>query len=183
VDRRAAAAAIEAFLRAIGRHEVELEGTGARVAELFIDDLCAGYAVDTRKLVESSLIASASAGVVVVRDIPVVTTCPHHLLPATGVATVAFKATGRIVGLGTVVSLVDAHARRLALQEHIGDGVVADLEAVLAPAWVACRLSLTHGCMVARGERASGTRVDTVATRGAAWSAEMSAIVGPAVAQ
>src|SRR5262245_9734237 len=32
-DRRAAAAAIEAFLRALGRNEPDLAGTGARVAD------------------------------------------------------------------------------------------------------------------------------------------------------
>ena len=170
VDRHAAAAAVEAFLRAIGRDEAELEGTGARVADLFLDDLCAGYAVDTRKLVDDSKMeaptrAAGGGTLVAVRDIPVVTTCPHHLLPSFGAATVAFKATSRLVGLGTVAALVDAHARRLALQEGIGEGVVDDLDAILAPAWVGCRLVLSHGCMIARGERATGTRVETVALR------------------
>lgn len=166
VDKSAAAAAIEAFLRALGRNEPDLTGTGARVADMFADDLCAGYDVDTRQLVANSAMASSSPTLVVVRDIPVVTTCPHHLLPSLGCATIAFKATTKILGVGTVAALVDAHARRLALQESIGEGVVADLEAVLAPEWVACRLVLAHGCMIARGERAIGTTVETVAMRG-----------------
>jgi GTP cyclohydrolase IA len=166
IDRGAAAAAIEAFLRAIGRDEADLVGTGARVADMFVDDLCAGYAIDTRALVSDSVIASASPVLVAVRDIPLVTTCPHHLVPSIGTATVAFKATARILGLGTVAALVDAHARRLALQECIGDAVVDDLEAVLAPEWVGCRTVLTHGCMVARGARTTGTHVETVALRG-----------------
>jgi GTP cyclohydrolase I len=166
VDRRAAQAAIEAFLRAIGRDEPDLVGTGARVTDMFVDELCAGYAVDTKKLVADSAIAASSPVLVAVRDVPVVTTCPHHLLPSLGTATVAFKATTRILGLGTIAALVDAHARRLALQERIGEAVVADLDAVLAPEWVGCRLVLSHGCMIARGERAVGTRVETVALRG-----------------
>ncbi len=166
VDRSQAAAALDAFLRAIGRDEPDLAGTGARVADMFVDDLCAGYAVDTRKLVEQSAIDTSSPTLVIVRDVPVVTTCPHHLLPALGSATVAFKATMRVLGLGTVAALVDAHARRLALQERIGEGVVDDLDAVLAPEWVGCRMVLAHGCMIARGERAIGTRVETVALRG-----------------
>jgi GTP cyclohydrolase IA len=166
VDRSAAAAAIEAFLRAIGRNEPETSGTGARVADMFVDDLCAGYDVDTRKLVEGSVIDTSSPSLVIVRDIPVVTTCPHHLLPSLGTATVAFKATMRLLGVGCVASLVDAHARRLALQEKIGESVVDDLDAVLAPEWVGCRLVLAHGCMIARGERAVGTSVETVALRG-----------------
>lgn len=165
VDRRAAAAAIDEFLRAIGRTEPEVAGTGARVADMFVDDLCAGYSVDTRKLVEDSAMSASSPTLVSVRDIRVVTTCPHHLLPSIGIATVAFKATVRFIGIGTLVALVDAHARRLTLQELIGENIAADLDASLAPEWVGCRLVLTHGCMVARGERAVGTNVETVALR------------------
>jgi GTP cyclohydrolase IA len=171
MDRAAAANAIDAFLRAIGRDagkEPDLVGTGARVADAFIDELCAGYAIDGRALVEKHAI-DASGGetpsVIVVRDIPVVTTCPHHLLPAVGSADVAMLAKTRIVGIGAIGELVDAHARRLALQEHIGERVVSDLDAVLAPEWIACRLLLSHGCMIARGSRPIGTRVETMALR------------------
>jgi GTP cyclohydrolase I len=80
----------------------------------------------------------------------------------------------RLVGLGTLVSLLEGHARRLTLQEHIGEAVVADIEAVLQPAWVGCRLVLVHGCMVARGERAVGSRVETVALRGASTEVAIS---------
>lgn len=168
IDRDAAARAIDAFLRAIGRDptaEPELIGTGARVTQAFADELCSGYGVDTQALLRAALVKGAP-GLVVVRDIPVVTTCPHHLLVATGRATVAFHAADRVVGLGAIAALVDAHARRLTLQETIGESVCADLEAVLAPEWVASRIVLAHGCMIARGERAVGSHVETIATRG-----------------
>ena len=78
IDRKAAASAIDAFLRALGRDpskEPDLVGTGARVADAFADELCAGYSVDTRKLLAASTIASARAsdGLVIVRDVPVTT--------------------------------------------------------------------------------------------------------------
>ena len=111
-------------------------------------------------------IAVDKPSVVAVRDIAITTTCPHHLVPAIGRATVAFKATNKVIGLGTVAALVDAHARRLALQENIGEAVVEDLASALAPEWVACRLVLAHGCMIARGERAHGSTVETIAGRG-----------------
>jgi GTP cyclohydrolase I len=174
IDRTAAANAIDAFIRAIGRDpsaEPDLVGTGGRVADAYVDELCAGYAVDTRALLAASVITStthASGGLVVVRDIAITTMCPHHLLPATGTATIAMLAREKLVGIGTLVSVVEAHARRLTLQERIGDAVVADIEAVLEPEWVGCRLVLVHGCMVSRGERAVGTSVETVALRGAA---------------
>ena len=59
-DRRAAAAAIDAFLRAIGRDpgaEPELLGTGDRVAAAYLDELCDGYDVDVAALVRGGSIA------------------------------------------------------------------------------------------------------------------------------
>ncbi len=175
IDRTAAANAIDAFLQAIGRdpaREPDLVGTGARVTDAYVDELCSGYAVDTRALLAASAIPGGSGGFVVVRDIPITTMCPHHLLPASGTATVAMHARDRLVGLGTLASLVDAHARRLTLQERIGEAVVADIEAVLEPDWVGCRIVLVHGCMVARGERAIGSQVETIALRGATPEAD-----------
>lgn len=166
-DIQAAARAIDAFLRALGRDpssDPDLDGTGLRVAEAFANDLCSGYAVDTRALLYGSVIAQASGELVVAHDLPVVTMCPHHLLPAMGKATIAMKVKERLVGVGTIASLVDAHARRLTLQERIGTSVVRDLETVLEPEWVGCRISLVHACMVARGERAVGSTIETIAT-------------------
>jgi GTP cyclohydrolase IA len=168
-DRQAAASAIDAFLRAIGRDpklETELAGTGARVAEAFIDELCEGYGVDVAKLLAGNVIEGES-GLVVVRDIAVTTTCPHHLMQATGVATVAFAPERRVVGLGAIARLVDAYARRLALQERIGEDVVSALITHVAPRWAGCRLLMSHGCMTARGERKHGSRVESVALRAA----------------
>jgi GTP cyclohydrolase I len=168
MDREAAARAIEAFLRALGHdpeEEPALAGTGARVAAAFADELLAGYRVDVEAIIAQNVLPGRS-DLVVVRDLPVTTTCPHHLLPSTGVATVAFMPGENLVGVGAVARLVDALSRRLALQEEIGERVVATLEKHLAPRWVGCRLLLAHACMTARGERAHGSRVETVALRG-----------------
>lgn len=172
IDRAAAAKAIDAFLLAIGRDpgkEPDLEGTGARVADAYLDELCSGYETDTRALLEENALPQTPlASLVVVRDVPVETVCPHHLMIATGTATVAFAPRARLVGIGVVARVVMAHARRLTLQEEIGARVVEDLFEVLAPEWAAARLVLTHTCMTARSGRAHGARVETVAHRGEA---------------
>ncbi len=168
-DRAAAAAAIDAFLRAIGRdpsREPELRGTGARVTAAFLDELCHGYDKDPAAIVAANRIATASTDLVVLRGTPVTTMCPHHLLPATGIATIAFQPRGAIVGLGALVELVDACARRLVLQEEIGAHVADVLQATLDPAWSGCRLVLEHGCVVHRAERRHGARMETMALRG-----------------
>jgi GTP cyclohydrolase I len=169
VDREKAAEALEGFLRALGlepESDPELRGTGRRVADAFADEFLSGYAADPAATLAANVVR-ASTGLVVVRDIAVVTMCPHHLLPAQGRATVAFAPRDRALGLGAVVALVDTLARRLVLQETLGEDVVEHLERAIAPRWAACRLVLAHGCMTARGERAHGARVETLAIRGA----------------
>src|SRR5690348_3777280 len=144
MDREAAARAIDDFLRALGRdpeREPELSGTGARVAAAYADELAIGYAVDVDALLAQNVFPGTSE-LVVVRDIPVTTTCPHHLMPAMGLATVAFAPEEHLVGVGTVARVVDAFARRFALQEQIGERTVAALQKHLAPRWAGCRLSL-----------------------------------------
>jgi len=167
-DRKAAARAIDDFLRAIGRDaslEPALAGTGARVADAYIDELCDGYAVDLAALFAESTIDGASE-IVSVRDIAITTMCPHHLLPGEGVATVSFAPKGKVVGLGAIVKVVDAFAHRLTLQETIGEEVAGALMTYVKPAWAGCRLTMRHACMCARGERQHGARVETVALRG-----------------
>ncbi len=168
VDRRAAAAAIDAFLRALGRDpsaEPQLFGTGDRVAAAYLDELCDGYGVDVGALLRDGSI-DGSTERVALHDIAVTTMCPHHLMPASGMASVAFAPQDRIVGLGSVVKVVDAFAHRLVLQESIGENVVLALTRHLNARWASCRIRMSHSCVSARGERRHEASVETLAFSG-----------------
>jgi GTP cyclohydrolase I len=181
VDRRAAEHAIEAFLRAIGRDpalEPELRGTAARVTAAYLDELCDGYGRDPSALVKSGLVEGTTS-LVVLRNVAVTTMCPHHLLPASGLGTVAFAPGAKLVGLGVMAELLDVLAHRLILQEEIGERVAATLQSELHARWVACRLVLSHACVTARGERKHGATVETLAFAGDPSShAEALAVLG-----
>ncbi len=168
MDREAAARAIDAFLRALGRdpeREPELVGTGARVAAAYADELLSGYGVDVDALLSQAVFAGRS-DLVIVRNVPVATMCPHHLMPATGVATLAFAPDEHLIGVGTAARVLDAFARRLTVQEDIGERAVAAFQKHLAPRWTACRITMSHACMTARGERTHGAEVETLALAG-----------------
>lgn len=180
IDKDAAARAIDDFLRALGHDPVsELAGTGARVAAAWIDDLLQGYQVDPAAVLAASVCSAEeiSAGprsdadaaplpVIIVRDLAVITMCPHHLLPAYGTGLVAYLPGERVVGIGALAQVLDAFARRLTLQERIGAEVAEVLVRELGARGALCKLSLTHMCLVARGERKTGALVETLSVAG-----------------
>lgn len=180
VDLAAAARALDEFLRALGQEQsnnTELIGTGMRVAEAFAYEFCAGEGADFDALLlahrmpvpsaDQNLRASSSSQTrVLLKDLPLVTMCPHHLLPAQGTADVAFEANQHIVGLGAVAALIEHAGRRLILQETLASDVVEVIARVLAPRWVLVRIRLAHACMQLRGERAHGSAVETWTSHG-----------------
>jgi GTP cyclohydrolase IA len=172
VDRPAAARAIGDFLKALGfdpAEHAELAATPERVSEAFADDLLRGHDVDIRELVRRGSCeakAAAKGGPVSVIGIAVATICPHHLLPALGRASVVYLPGAMLLGIGTVTALVDAFARRLTLQEAIGQNVVSALVEHAGARGAYCELELEHSCLRARGERQVGAVVRSSARAG-----------------
>ena len=169
-DVERAARAVTELLEALGAPvgtDPELEGTGRRVAEAFAQELLAGYGMDPAEILAEST-AATTPGLVLLRDLPVTTVCPHHLMPASGVAHVAYLPGSRVAGFGSIGRLVDCFSRRLALQEALGQNVVDALATHLGARGAGCVLDLSPTCLTARGGRRHGARAVTYA-----WSGEM----------
>ncbi|MET0795011.1 MAG: GTP cyclohydrolase I [Polyangiaceae bacterium] len=172
VDRAAAARAIRDFLVALGFDPLEhadLAETPERVAEAYAEDLLRGHAVDVPALLRKGSCeapASARSGPVAVTGIAVATLCPHHLLPALGTAHIVYLPGKTLLGIGTITALVDAYARRLTLQETIGQDVVAALLEHAGARGAYCELELEHSCLRARGERQTNAVVRSAARGG-----------------
>ena len=81
----------------------------------------------------------------------VVHNCEHHMLPFFGKAHVAYIPNEKIVGISKLARLVDIYARRLQIQERIGQQVTQDLTKYLNPKGAACILEANHMCMRMRG--------------------------------
>lgn len=168
VDLERAARAIEEFLRAVGApidSDPELAQTGRRVAEAFATDLLVGYGHDPRTILAEST-SSTAPGMVLVTDIGMSTTCPHHLMPAPGIAHVGYLPGDRVVGFGALARLVDCYARRLILQEDLGQAIARALVEHLGAQAAGVVLDLTPTCMSARGDRRHGSRTITSAFEG-----------------
>jgi len=158
IDRARAARAIFDFLQALGfdpTQHAELTDTPERVTEAFADDLLRGHRVDVRELIRKGSCdapPTAKSGPVAVTNIAIATICPHHLLPALGRASIVYLPSAMLLGIGTLTALVDAFARRLTLQEAIGQNVVDALIEHAGARGAYCELELEHGCLRARGE-------------------------------
>lgn len=183
IDRARAQRAVREFLLSFG-HDVdsdaELRGTPERVVEAYANDLLSGYQVDVAALLADgqSISSDAVTGLVALSGIPVSTVCPHHLLLSNGVASVAYRPGARLFGLGSLTALVNAYARRLSLQETIGENVVRALVEHGGARAAYCELRLVHGCLVARGSRQAGTELTTTARRGELDAAELALALG-----
>ena len=103
---------------------------------------------------------------VLVRDIPFVSLCAHHLLPFSGHAHVAYLPGDRIVGLSKLARVVKHFAKALQVQERLTKQVAELIQDELAPKGVGVVLEAEHQCMTIRGVQAAGTRTVTSAMHG-----------------
>ena len=81
--------------------------------------------------------------------------------PITGVAHVAYRPDGRVVGISKLSRLVDAFARRLQLQERLTNQIAAALDRCLRPRGVAVIVEASHACMSTRGVKQHGIAMVT----------------------
>lgn len=91
--------------------------------------------------------------IILLKDIELYSMCEHHMLPFYGKAHVAYlpNPKGKIVGLSKLARLVDIYARRLQIQERVGDQVTSAIMEHLQPLGAACIIEATHMCMRMRG--------------------------------
>lgn len=183
IDRARAERAVREFLLALGRDpelDPELRETPSRVVEAYANDLLSGYDVDVAQLLSDgeAIAESKMSGSIALSGIAVSTICPHHLLLSNGSASVVYRPGTRLFGLGTLAALVNAYARRLSLQESIGESVVQALVEHGGARAAYCEIRLVHGCLVARGSRQAGTELITTARRGPLESADLLLALG-----
>src|SRR6185436_14425198 len=166
-QRQPAAADIEAAVRtliaATGDDPLRegVRDTPARVARAW-REWFAGYSVDPAALLERTFgEAEGYDETVLLRAIPIVSTCEHHLAPIIGHAHIAYRPDKRVVGISKLSRLADAYARRLQLQERLTNQIAHTIDTVLRPRGVAVIVEASHGCMSTRGVNQHGVSMVT----------------------
>jgi GTP cyclohydrolase I len=167
-DQPRVEAAIRELLFAIGedpdRHG--LQDTPARVARAY-REVFAGLYTDPDSVL-NAMFDEEHNELVIVKEIPMYSTCEHHLVSFHGVAHVGYipGKDGRVTGLSKIARLVDLYAKRPQVQERLTSQIADALVNGLEPRGVIVVVEAEHLCMAMRGVRKPGAVTTTSAVRG-----------------
>jgi GTP cyclohydrolase I len=168
VDTARAEAAVRELLIAVGENPDRegLRETPARVARSY-EEIFAGLHMDPDEVLQTTF-DERHDELVLVKDIPLYSTCEHHLVPWHGTAAVGYipGASGRITGLSKLARVVDGYAKRPQVQERLTSQVADAVMRRLEPIGVIVVVQAEHLCMAMRGVRKPGTTTMTSAVRG-----------------
>jgi GTP cyclohydrolase IA len=168
VDIARAEAAVRELLVAIGE-DPDREGlrmTPARVARA-CEEIFGGLFVNPDDVLVTAFDEDHDE-IVLLKDVPLYSTCEHHLVPWHGTAAVGYipGKNGRITGLSKLARLVDLYARRPQVQERLTSQIADAITRRLEPRGVIVVIEAEHLCMAMRGVRKPGSRTVTSAVRG-----------------
>jgi GTP cyclohydrolase IA len=168
VDHARAAAAVRELLLAVGEDPDRpgLQDTPDRVARAYAE-VFAGLWQDPADVLATTFDEDHDE-MVLVKDIPMYSTCEHHLVPFHGVAHIGYipGEDGRVTGLSKLARLVEVYARRPRVQERMTSQIADALAHVLQPRGVLVIIQAEHLCMAMRGIRKPGSSTVTSAVRG-----------------
>jgi GTP cyclohydrolase I len=184
-DEKRAEAAIRELLIAVGEDPDRdgLRETPARVARAY-REIFSGLRQEPEEVLTTTFDIGHDE-MVLVKDIEVMSSCEHHLVPFVGVAHVGYipSTSGKITGLSKLARLVDVYARRPQVQERLTTQIADALMRILEPRGVIVVIECEHMCMTMRGVRKPGAKTITSAVRGqllqpATRAEAMSLIIG-----
>lgn len=128
--------------------------------------LTRGYELTAAEVIGDALFEEHHENMVMVRDIEMYSMCEHHMLPFFGKVHVAYIPNGKIVGLSKLPRVVEVFARRLQVQERLGEQIADAIEDVLQPKGVGVVIEAVHLCMMMRGVEKQSSRTITSSLRG-----------------
>lgn len=164
--------------RLIGKHSVsnqlkiigedpEREGlkeTPKRVVKMW-DEIYKGYSQKPEDVL-TTFSADGYDQIILLKNIEMYSTCEHHMVPFFGKAHIAYIPNGKVIGISKLARLLDIYARRLQIQERLGDQVTDALMKYLQPLGAACIIEACHLCMRMRGVSKQNAIMVTSSLRG-----------------
>ena len=160
-----AAEAYGQFLDALGcdwRNDPNSSNTPHRVAKAYVFDLWKGrYDAPTDI---TSFPSDNYQGIVLEKDIPLVSQCSHHHQTIMGVVHIAYipGPEGRVVGLSKLNRIVEHFGRRGAIQEQLTVAIHNAINKICeGNVGVMVMVKATHNCVSCRGVKHQGASMMT----------------------
>ena len=163
MDKKRVELAVEELLKSL-ELDIERQGlkdTPRRVAEMYIEQ-CS----NNNARLDVAFQQESYDGMVIVRDIPFVSYCEHHLLPFDGRAHVAYIPRKELLGISKLARLVYSCSKGFTIQETITEKIADWLSNSDITIGCAVVLEAEHGCMNLRGARSIGSSTITSIVRG-----------------
>ncbi|WP_373281757.1 GTP cyclohydrolase I FolE [Nocardia thailandica] len=171
-DQARAEAAVRELLLAVGENPDRpgLIDTPARVARAY-REMFAGLYTEPDSVLDTTF-DEGHQELVLVRDIPMYSTCEHHLVSFHGVAHVGYipGPQGKVTGLSKLARVVDLYAKRPQVQERLTSQIADAVMRKLDPRGAIVVIEAEHLCMAMRGIRKPGASTTTSAVRGSLQS-------------
>jgi GTP cyclohydrolase I len=160
------------FLTALGvdwENDPNSMETPTRVSKAYVNDLWRGR----YELIDSNTTAFPAdnySGIILERDIPVVSMCSHHHQTILGKCHIAYipkEIEGTVVGLSKLNRIVEQFARRGAIQEGLTMAIHNAINKVVGEnQGVYVIIVATHNCVSCRGVKHMGAAMVTAETSG-----------------
>jgi GTP cyclohydrolase I len=160
-----AAEAYGKFLDALGcdwRNDPNSSDTPRRVAKAYVFDLWKGR-YDAMSDI-TSFPSDGYQGIVLEKDIPLISQCSHHHQTIMGVVHIAYipGPEGNVVGLSKLNRIVDHFGRRGAIQEQLTMAIHNAIDKICeGNVGVMVMVKATHNCVSCRGVKHQGASMMT----------------------
>ena len=167
VDLEKVEQATRLLLEGIGEDPARmgLVETPRRVAHMW-QELVAGMDKKAEEIVKIVPVEQYDE-IILLRDIPFVSVCEHHMVPFIGRAHVAYlPQEGKVTGLSKLARVVEMEARKLQVQERMTTAIAEDIMRTLDARGVMVVVEAEHLCMTIRGTQKPGTVTVTSVVRG-----------------
>ena len=166
MDKKKIEQGVKLILEAVGADlkKKDIATTPARVAEMYAEILSGQFKNAEEEL--EVVLEHKHDEIILLKDIPLYSTCEHHLLPFMGKAHVAYIPDKRITGLSKIARVVDVLSKRLQVQERLTTEIADVIMKKLKPRGVLVVIEAEHMCMSMRGVNKPGVMTITSAVRG-----------------
>ncbi len=128
-----------------------LSGTPDRVAKMYVEEIFSGLDPQNKPKVALFDNKYQYNQMLVEKNITFYSNCEHHFVPIIGKAHIAYKSSGKVIGLSKLNRIVQYYAKRPQVQERLTQQIANELKTVLETDDVAVIIDAKHLCVSSRG--------------------------------